>query len=173
MFQVQVGDRTAVFTLEEYNNGSTPRVGDLEYDPDHKAFFRFLKNTGASAIPAQMVAVALTTNKSAYGCTLAAATDALVPHAGVRVAGATSMAQNEFGWFQVSGQASWLHSGGAAVAAEEAVVTSATVAGKVEGGAPTVNTVASALATIAIAEAAVSVLDTVVKGSMRNCVYAP
>ena len=170
MFQAAVGNRTQVFTATEYTNGDTPRLGDLEYDPDYKTFFRYLKNSGATSIAAQLVAMSLTTGKSAYTVTLAATTDALIPFAGVRVPGATTVAQNEQGWFQVGGQATFSHGGGQATAAEEGIVSSATTAGTVEGGAPTVATVASQAGVFAIAEAAVSTAVDC-KGSIIRCVF--
>lgn len=170
MFQAGVGSRTDIFTDTEYTNGVTPRVGDIEWDPDVKAFFRFLKNTGATAIAAQEIAMSLTTNKSAFGCTLAAATDALRPFAGVRRPSATSMAQNEYGWFQVGGNATFTHSGGQASAAEEGLVSSATTPGRVEGEATGPFTIASHPGVFAVAEAAVTTAVDC-KGAITRCVF--
>lgn len=174
MFDVRVGSRKDTYTDTDYTtNLSLPPLGKLEWDPDYNAFFRLLKNTGAATIAASLVAVALGTDKTDFKCALAAATDAVIGFAGIRVVGATDVAQNEYGWFQVTGNGSFLHSGGQASAANEAIVTSASVAGKVEGGAPTVNTVASLIATIGLCEATATVLDTVVKARLMNSVFAP
>ncbi len=168
MFDVAIGSRTEVFTDTEYTAGKCPKVGKLEYDPTYQAFFRFVKNVGSAALAAKICAVSLTTSKSAYAVEKAAATDALQVFAGVRVPGATDMAQNEYGWVQVSGQATFLHSGGAASVANEGIVTSATVAGKVEGDA---DTAASAKGVFAICEAAKTTLDEEVKASIVRCLF--
>ncbi len=171
MFDVAVGSRTEVWTDTEYTtNRAIPRVGKLEYDPYYKAFFRLVKNTSATALAAQIAAVATGTAKSAFTVTLAGATDSLQNFAGVRVPGATSMAQNEYGWLQVSGQATFLHSGGAASIADDGIQTSGTVAGKVEAHT---DTALGALASFAIAEAAVTTLDADVKASIVRCVFGP
>jgi hypothetical protein len=162
------GSLTAAYTDTQYStNGLTPRVGDTFYNQSNGKKYIFLKNAGATAITAQLVATATTTQKSAFTCSLAAATDALQSFAGVRVASATSLAQNEYGWFQIGGSATFLHSGGAAVAADEGIVTSATVAGKVEGAAAT----AVADASFAFAEAAKTTLNEVVTGNIVRNVW--
>lgn len=172
MFDVAVGgisSRTAAYTSADFDNIAA-MLGRLEYDPEYKAFFRFVKNTSATALAAQIAAVAAATAKSAYTVTLAAATDSLQSFAGVRVPGATDLAQNEYGWVQVSGQATFLHSGGAATIADDGIQTSGTVAGKVEAHT---DSALGALASFAIAEAVVSVLDTNVKASIVRCVFGP
>jgi len=161
---------TAVYTATEVSNNHLS-VGMKFYDIARKAWFIFLKNSGAAAITQKLACVALGTDKSSYFAALAAATDAVIGFAGVRVADADSMAQGEYGWFQYTGAATFLHSGGQATAANEYIVTSATVAGKVEGGAPTVNTVASLAAGFALCEAAKTTLDEEVKANIVRSVW--
>ncbi len=169
MFDVAVGSRTEVWTDTEYTTEKKiPRVGKLEYDPAYQAFFRLVKQTGATALAAKMVAVSEGTGKSAWSLELAAATDALQNFAGVRVTGATDLAQNEYGWVQVGGNATFLHSGGTATVADEGVVTSGTVAGKVEGDG---NDAAGAKGIFATCEAAKTTLDQEVKASITRCLF--
>lgn len=169
MFDVAVGSRTEVFDTTDQasatTNGSIPALGNLQYDPTYQAFFVLLQNSGATALTAGLVGVASATDKSANKIALAAATDALQSFRGVRITGASSMAQNQIGWCQVSGNASFIHSGDTATAVDGGIVTSSTVAGKVEGAA---NSAAGAAGTFATAEAVVSVLDTAVKGLIKN-----
>lgn len=167
MFDSAVGTKTGIYASTDLQQMQP--VGSLCYDTVYQAFFRFLKNTGA-ALAASLCATAPTTSKSSYYCELAAATDALMNFAGVRVVGATSVTQNYYAWLQVSGQASFLHSGGEATVAEKGIVTSASVAGKVEGVADSAD---GAKGVIAIAEAAKTTLDEVTKGSIVRCVFAP
>ena len=118
--------------------------------------------------------MALTTDKAAFFCSLAAATDALRPFAGVRPVGATSMAQNEYGYFQVAGSATFTHSGGQATAAEEGVVSSATTAGRVEGEATGPFTIGSHPGVFAVAQAAVSAAaaDVIAMIDQGRCIFA-
>jgi hypothetical protein len=162
------GSLTAVYSSTQLTNGLSPKLGDRYEDEAGAKKYIFLQNSGSSAITASLVCMALTTDKTNFKCTLAAATDALIPFAGVRVVGATSMAQNECGWFQVSGPASFLHSGGAATVAEQGIVSSATVAGKVEGAA---DTAAGVTAAFAIAVAAKTTLDEVQLGNIITNVW--
>lgn len=166
-----IGSLTAAYTLAEYNNHESPRVGYLYYDHRTGKSYRFVKNTGSGSLAAQLVATTLTTSKGSWECELAAATDALRSFAGVRPVGATALAQNEFGYLQVGGPAVFTHSGGQATAAEEGIVTSASVAGKVEGEATGPFTIASHPGVFAVAEAAVSVLDTDVEGIITRCLF--
>lgn len=171
MFHVMVGDRTSVYDATDYDtNMSVPRVGQLEYDPVYKAFFRFIKNVGASALTEKLVAVAAGADKTDYEVAVAAATDGLLTFAGVRVPGASSMAQNEYGWLQVSGPATFLHSGGAATVADDGIITSASVAGKVEGvaavPADATAALANAKAVFAYCQAAKTTLDEDVKATI-------
>lgn len=164
---MRIGDRTSVYATTDEG---IPALGDVEWDPERKAFFRFLKNSGATAITEKLACTAPATSKSSFFCELAATTDALCIFAGVRVAGADSMAQNQCGWFQVSGQATFLHSGGEASVADKGIVTSASVAGKVEGTADSAD---GAKGVFAICEAAKTTLDEAVKASIVRCVFAP
>lgn len=167
--QANLDDLKAAYTAAQYTAGTIWRLGAHFVDPKTAKKYIFLKNTGASAITARLIAMALTTDKSNFYCSLAAATDALRPFAGVRVPSATSLAQNEYGWFQIGGSAEFLHSGGAATVAEEGIVSSASVAGKVEGEASGPFTIASHPGVFAVAEAAKTTLDeTVVASITRN-----
>lgn len=124
------GSLTAAYTLTQYNNGLTPRVGDTYHDQRNSKTYIFLKNTGSSSIAASLVATSLTTSKASFACELPAATNDL-PFAGVRVVGATAVAQNEFGWFQVKGVAT-VTADAAGTTAEKHCVTSNATAGNVE-----------------------------------------
>lgn len=152
------GSLTAVYTATQYTAGLTPRVGDTYHDAVNSKKYIFLKNTGASAITAKLVAVSLTTSKSAFACSLPAATNNL-PFAGARVSGATSMAQNEYGWFQIAGSAT-LTADAAGTAAEAYVTTSNATAGNVEALAGTA--AVDAVNAFGIAEATVTAGDAVV-----------
>lgn len=124
------GSLTAVYTATQYTNGVTPRVGDTYFNQASGKGYIFLKNSGASAITASLVATALTTDKTNFFCSLPAATNDL-PFAGVRAVGATSMAQNEYGWFQIKGSAT-VTADAAGTTAEKHCVTSNATAGNVE-----------------------------------------
>lgn len=167
-----IGSLTKSYTAAEVSAGKSPPLGYLYEDGKGKAW-KFLKNNGATAITSRLVAVALTTEKSNNLVELAAATDALRPFAGVRPPSSDSMAQNESGYFQVAGSATFLHSGGQATAAEEGVVTSASVAGKVEGEATGPFTIASHPGVFAVAEAAKTLLDEVVTATIERGMYKP
>jgi hypothetical protein len=130
-----IGSLTASYTATEYANLGL-KVGMVYKDePNGKAYI-FLKNSGATAITEKLACVALTTDKQNRFCTLAAATAAVAPFAGVRVVGATSMAQGEYGWFQCCGSATFTASSDTTTA-EIGVVTSNQTAGTVEAAADT------------------------------------
>lgn len=94
---------TAVYTAAEVTAQKIcPPLGTLYQDPKTGKKYKFLKNAGATAITAQMAAVI--SDASAF--TVAVGNTLNNPaFAGCRVTGATSMAQNESGWFQISGNA--------------------------------------------------------------------
>lgn len=170
MLRELIGSLTAVYTQTQYAAGATPRLGQVYFDEKNCRKYIFLKNSGATAIAAQEITMSLTTDKSSFFCSLSAATDALRPFAGVRAVGATSMAQNEYGWFQISGSATFTHSGGQASVAEEGLVSSATTAGRVEGEASGPFTIGSHPGVFAVAEAAVSTAVDV-KGSITRNIW--
>lgn len=128
MFLAIPGDVLQNYTSEE---AAGVPVGTVAYDPYYKAKFIFLKNNGAGAIAEKLVALALGTNKSSYFCALAAATVSLMGFAGVRVAGANSLAAGEFGWFQISGKATFVASSDS-VTVDQYVNTSNIAAGQIE-----------------------------------------
>lgn len=138
------GDVTAAYTATQYYNGQTPRVGDWYFDHVRNAKFVFLRNSGSASIAAKNVAVSLTTNRALAPTSGTAASPSATPaciqaagstnnqaFAGCRVSGATSLAQNEFGWFQISGPAT-LTADAAGSTADSVVVTSNATAGAVE-----------------------------------------
>ena len=135
---ISVGDLTAVYTATQYTAGATPRVGTVRTDAKGTKKYIFLKNAGASAIAAKIGAIATTTMKSSYFCTLASTTVASNENlfAGFRVSGATSMAQDEYGWFQISGSATVTASSDTTTA-EVGVCFSNQTAGTVEASADT------------------------------------
>lgn len=133
MYRAQlIGSLSDIYTATQYSNGLTPLVGDWYYDENLKAKFIFLKMTGASSVAASLVVTALTTSKTTFGCELPAATNDL-PFAGVRIVGATTLTQNTYGWFQISGSAT-LTACSSGTTAEKICVTSNTGSseGKVE-----------------------------------------
>lgn len=144
------GSLTAAYTDAQYTKGLLPRVGDTYYDQANGKAYIFLKNTGASAITAGLVATALTTAKTSFTCELPATTNDL-PFAGARVLLATSLAQNEYGWFQVKGSAS-LIADAAGTTAEKHCVTSNATAGNVETQSSTYATAMGPATVFGIAE---------------------
>jgi hypothetical protein len=79
-----------------------PKLGSEYQDPVTGKKYKFLKNAGATTITAQMAAVI--SDASAF--TVAVNNTLNAPDfAGARVTGATDLAQNESGWFQISGNA--------------------------------------------------------------------
>lgn len=152
-----VGSLTAAYTGTNVTDHGLYK-GMIFKDYSAKKAYIFLMNNGASAITEKLVCMALTTDKQNFNCTLAAATAALEPFAGVRVTGAASLAQNEYGWFQVSGSAT-LQAGSDTTTAEFGVVSSNQTAGKVEA-AP--DTGVGARATFGTAETSTSSADVVV-----------
>lgn len=132
-----IGLFTDTYTAAQLAAGSCPALGTEYTDPANGKKYKFLQNSGATAITASLACVALGTDKSAYKCALAAATDAVMGFAGVRVVGASSMAQNECGWFQIGGPATFT-AGATGTTVDDRVITSADAAGKVEVMAATV-----------------------------------
>lgn len=140
-----IGDVTASYTTAQYVRGDTPKLGDWYYDHVRHAKFIFLRNSGSAAIAAQNVAVSLTTNRAyspiaATATAFQSATPAVIQAAGgtnnqafggSRVTGATSVAQHECGWFQISGPAN-LTADAAGTTADSIQVTSNATAGNVE-----------------------------------------
>jgi hypothetical protein len=155
------GSLTAAYTDTQYTTKALlPRVGDTYYDQANAKAYIFLKNTGSSAIPAKTVATALTTAKSSFTCELPAATNDL-PFAGARVSGATSLAQNEYGWFQVKGSATLL-ADAAGTTAEKHCVTSNATAGRVETQSSTYAVAMGPATVFGIAETTTTTGDVVV-----------
>lgn len=166
MFDIRVGGRLDVFDDTDYTtNQAVPRVGTIQYDPEYNAFFKFMKNLGASTLSPKMVAVATTTDKSANACRLAAATASLQTFAGVRVPGASDVPQNSYGWFQISGNATFLSDGATTTTADVGLNTSSGTAGDVIA-AP--NTAAGAQGMFAVAEATVNSLGADVKARITT-----
>jgi hypothetical protein len=152
-----IGSLTENYTATEVSNLGL-KAGMVYRDYAAGKAYIFLKNNGATAISAKLVCMALTTDKASFYCTLAAATVALAPFAGVRVSGADSLAQDEYGWFQVIGSAT-LQAGSDTTTADLGVVSSNITAGKVEA-AP--DTGVGAVATFGIAQTTTASADVVV-----------
>lgn len=131
-----VGSLTAAYTSTQYDAGSTPRVGDWFYDTTTKSKYIFLKNTGSASIAASDVATSTTTQRDTYLCQQAAGGTNNQAFAGARRSDATSLAQNEYGWFQISGKAT-LTADAAGTTADSGVVTSNATAGAVEAQSST------------------------------------
>lgn len=157
---ISVGDLTAVYTATQYTAGATPRVGTVRFDAKGTKKYIFLKNAGATAITAKLGAVATTTMSSSYFCTIASTTvaDNELLFAGVRVSGADSMAQNEYGWFQIGGAAT-LVAGTDTTTANLGVMFSDISAGKVEASA---NSDSGIRATFGVAQTTTASGDVVV-----------
>jgi hypothetical protein len=155
-FPVFIGDdKTGVFTDTNYTDGKTPRAKAWFVDPSGGRKWIFLKNSSATAITEELACMALTTDKTSGFCTLAAATANLAPFAGVRITGATSLANTEWAWFQIGGTAT-MQAGSDTTTAELGVVTSNQTAGKVEESADTGK---GAIATFGIAETTTASAD--------------
>ena len=166
-----IGSLLENYTATDYSNGETPKIGATYHDLSNGRKYRFIYNNGASSIAAQEIAMALTTDKRNWYCSLSATTDALRPFAGVRPTGADTLLTLEYGWIQVGGPAIFTHSGGQATAAEEGIVSSATTAGRVEGEATGPFTIASHPGVFAVAEAAVTAAAADVKGNIERCMF--
>lgn len=135
--EMLIGSLTASYTDTQYTtNTATPRVGDWFYDPATYAKYIFLKNTGSASIAAQNVATSTTTQRATFVCQQAAGGTNNQAFAGCRRVGATSVAQNEYGWFQISGPAT-LTADAAGTTADSGVVTSNATAGAVEAQSST------------------------------------
>ncbi len=156
---VKVGDLTAVYTATQYTAGLTPRVGVKYYDAQNDKVYIFLKvKTGSSSIAAKLLGVALTTSKAAFECELPAATNNL-PFAGARVSGATTIAADQYGWFQIKGSTT-LTADAAGTTAEAYCTTSNATAGNVEALASTA--AADAVNSFGIAQTTTTAGDVVV-----------
>ena len=155
------GSLTAAYTATQYTKGLTPRLGDTYFDQARGKTYIFLMNNAAGAIAAKLATRALTTDKTNFYCQVASTTIAgnELLFAGVRVAGATSLAQNEYGWFQVKGSATVTASSDTTTA-ELGVCTSNQSAGQVEAAA---DTSAGIRGTFGVAETTTASGDVVVK----------
>jgi hypothetical protein len=103
MFNLSTANLTAIFTAAEVTAQKIcPPLGTSYQDPKNGKKYKFLKNAGATTITAKMAAVISDASafKVAVGNTLNSP-----DFAGARVADSTDMAQNESGWFQLSGNA--------------------------------------------------------------------
>ena len=130
------GSLTAAYTATQYTNGLTPRYGDTFHDQANGKRYIFLKNLGSGSIAAKTGAVSLTTDRAAFGCRAPSTTIAgnELCNAGIRVSGATTVAQNESGWFQIGGSATVTASSDTTTA-DLGVVYSNQSAGQVEAAA--------------------------------------
>ena len=127
------GSLTAAYTATQYSKGLTPRLGDTYFDQARNKAYIFLMNDGSGAIAAKLAVRALATDLSDFHAVVASTTitgNELL-FAGVRVSGATSLAQNEYGWFQVKGSATFTASSDTTTA-NLGVMTSNQSAGQVE-----------------------------------------
>lgn len=129
--EMLIGSLTAAYTDTQYTtNTATPRVGDWFYDPATKAKYIFLKNSGSASIAASDYAVATTTMPATFTCKQGTGV-AQEPFAGTRIVGATSLAQNEYGWLQCSG-ACTITADAAGTAAGKGITSSDATAGAIE-----------------------------------------
>lgn len=137
MIQPSLDDLKAAYTAAQYAGTSTPpqsvwRVGTVWVDPATGKKYIFAKQTGATAVAAKKavkitdasafeVQINATLNKRGFG--------------GVRVSGATNLAQNEYGWLQIGGNATFIFgdSARATVAGEGVVLDDDTDGGNIGG----------------------------------------
>ena len=131
-FPVFVGTTTEIWTATEYStNYSTPRVGAWFLTPDTVLKWIFLTNTGTTAITANLICTALTTDPSTFLVRATAGNSNVEPFAGARPSSATSLTQSTYGWFQIGGTAT-LTADAAGTAANTGVVVSNATVGNVE-----------------------------------------
>lgn len=156
---------TGAYTATQYSAGQLPALGTVYYDAQNKKKYIFLKNTGATSIAASECATALTTDTTNFYCTIFPGDKLTSNFAGVRVVGATSLAQNQYGWFQIGGNATLKSDSGNTIAAEGGVVSSDATAGTVEAMP---NTGIGALAAFAIAQTVAATATTFVANIFKS-----
>ena len=132
------GSLTAAYTATQYTRGLTPRLGDTFFDQANNKAYIFLMNDASGAIAANLAVRALATDLADFHCVVSSTTiaDNELLFAGVRVTGATSLAEDEYGWFQVKGTATFTASSDTTTA-NLGVCTSNQSAGQVEAAADT------------------------------------
>lgn len=159
--EILIGTYTDSYTDTQYTTQAvTPRVGDWFYDYSLNAKFIFLKNTGSASIAAGEIAVATTTMPATYTCKQGTGGALQEPFAGSRLytynsTTPTSVAQNEYGWFQISGNATVL-ADSTGTTAGKGVVSSNATAGKVEVVSNTFADTMNSATVFAIAQATAS-----------------
>lgn len=152
------------YTATQYAAGSLPKLGTVYIDEPNQKRYIFLKNDGATSILASEIATALTTDTTNFYCRIPTAV-LTNNFAGVRPVGATALAQNEYGWFQISGAATLKSDAGNTIAAEGGLVSSDATAGTVEAMP---NTGIGALAAFAIAQTVAATATTFLASIFKN-----
>lgn len=175
-----IGSLTAAYTATQLAAGDVPQLGQRYYDPATNKEYVFLQNAGATAIGASQCAKV--NDSSAFKVEIS---DTLSGYdfAGVRPVGATDLDQNECGWFQVKGNATFIHgSSAAAIVAATGIVLdddSGHVGGvDVTTGTPVTQALVdaslkSAAAVFAVADSAETAADgaTTVEADIVRCIF--
>jgi hypothetical protein len=158
---ILIGSLTGAYTQAQYDDGLLPRVGDTYFDQANNKAYIFLKNDASTAIAAKLAVRATTTDLANFFCRVASTTiaDNELLFAGVRVSGATSLAEDEYGWFQVKGTVTMTASSDTTTA-NLGVCTSNQSAGQVEAAA---DTAAGIRGTFGVAQTTTASGDVVVK----------
>lgn len=155
-------------SLTEVYTSAVVKAGSVWIDPSNGKKYIFLLNAGSSAISAKECAI--TSDASAYSVTLNTTLNS-PSFAGVRVSGATDVAQNEYGWFQIGGNATCIFGDSAltTTAGQGVVLDDDSDGGRIGGGdydvSATVNettveaTTNAILGTFGIAQATVNTTD--------------
>ena len=136
-FPIFIGLTTDAYTETQYTTDLTiPRRGQWYQDPANGKKWVFLENEGTASLAAQLAARATTTDKATFKCRTMSTTitDNELLFAGVRVTGATAVADDEYGWFQIGGSCTMTASSDTTTA-ELGVVASNQSAGQAEAAA--------------------------------------
>ena len=124
-----IGSLTAAYTATEFADGDTPPLGYIAEVGNKK--YQFVKNEGATSVAAQMCVKR--NDGSAHAVEITDALNDVIQ--GVRVTGATAIAEDEYGYVQIQGNATCTlgASALATVAGEAVVADDDTDKGKVGG----------------------------------------
>lgn len=158
----RIGTLTEITTNAEYTGAvGSARRGQVYIDRAAGKKYIFLMNNAATATATQLGTRALTTDKTNFYCQVMSTTITAneLLFAGARVTSATTVAQNESGWYQIGGSAT-LTASSDTTTADLGVVCSNQSAGQVEAAA---DSAAGIRGTFGIAETSTSSADVVVK----------
>ena len=157
---------TAAYTSAQYDAGECPPAGSVYYDEATGKKYIFLENVSATTEAQEAVCIS---DASAWQVTPNSTLNK--QFAGVRVVGATDLADTEYGWFQIGGNATMIYgdTAQAVVSGSGVVLDDDSDTGRIGGVIPSVSTgVDAATLTLAlksiegvfgIAQASVSTTD--------------